>query len=247
MKSVIITGADGGLGRFICKELNKCGYKVIATDLKKSDYLNKLEIEFIKSDLNLIVNNKLELNKFKNKVYSILGNDELYAIINNAAFQKVEKFDKISIEDWNYSLSVNLLAPVILSKTFLKDLKKNKGTIINISSIHSSLTKQEFSCYSTSKAALTGLTKSLAIELGRSIRVNAIEPAAIDTDMLRQGFQNSEKLIKELENFHPSEIIGNPLDISNAILFLLDPSNKFLNGSIIQIGGGIHHRLHDPL
>ena len=171
MKSVLITGADGGLGRVICKELNNYGYKVIATDFKKSDYLKTMNIEFIRADLNSIVNNKLELKKFKNKVYSILGNDELYAIINYAAFQKVEKFEKITIEDWNYALSVNLLAPVILSKTFLKELKDNNGTIINISSIHSSLTKQEFSCYSTSKSALTGLTKSLAIELGKSIRV----------------------------------------------------------------------------
>ena len=246
MKSVLITGAAGGLGRIICKELNHYGYKVIATDFKKSDSLKEMEIEFIKSDLNFIVNNKLELEKFKKKVISILGNNELYAIINNAAFQKVEKFEKITIEDWNYTLSVNLLAPIILSKTFLEELKTNRGTIINISSIHSSLTKQEFSCYATSKAALTGLTKSLAIELGKNIRVNAIEPAAIDTDMLRQGFQKSQKLIRELEKFHPSEIIGNPIDICNAVLFLLDPTNKFLNGSILQIGGGIHHRLHDP-
>ena len=86
----------------------------------------------------------------------------------------------------------------------------------------------------------------MSVELGSRIRINAIEPAAIETEMLKKGFKDSPSNIKKLSDYHPTGFIGKPQDVSQAVLFLLDPLNKFLNGSIINLSGGINHCLHDP-
>jgi NAD(P)-dependent dehydrogenase (short-subunit alcohol dehydrogenase family) len=143
-------------------------------------------------------------------------------------------------------MSINLLAPVMISRVFLPYISNHGGSILHIGSIHSHLTKPGFTSYATSKAALAGLTRAMAIELGASVRVNAIEPAAISTPMLEAGFADFPELKDKLEKFHPTGSIGSPEDVARAVLFFLDPQNLFLNGCILSLSGGIHNRLHDP-
>ena len=97
-------------------------------------------------------------------------------------------FEQLSASDWHETMAVNLLAPVAISRALLPELKRQHGSIVHIGSIHSQLTKPGFTAYATSKAALAGLTRAMAVELGGSVRVNAIEPAAIATPMLAAGF-----------------------------------------------------------
>ena len=244
MKTVLITGSNGGIGRDLCKTIFKNGYKVIATDMINDE--NHFEHNFIKANLLQLVRDEVELKIFSKKVKEALDKDQLYAIINNAAVQINKNFDELSLMDWQYTMDINFFAPLVLSKLFLDELNNSRGTIINISSIHSSLTKKGFSAYATSKAALQGLTNTMSVELGSNIRVNAVEPAAIETDMLKKGFQTSINSIEKLSDYHPTGFIGKPQDISQAVLFLLNPLNKFLNGSIIKVSGGINNCLHDP-
>ena len=98
------------------------------------------------------------------------------------------------------------------------------------SDIHSDLTKPNFSWCATSKAALSGITKAMSVELGEYIRINSIEPAAIGTKMLEEGFWEIQNCELSLMNNYPSKRIGTPSDISRAILFLMEPSNSFING-----------------
>ena len=133
-----------------------------------------------------------------------------------------------------------------MNKAFLPHLIRQRGSIIHIGSIHSKLTKPGFTAYATSKAALAGLTNSMAVEFGNSVRVNAIEPAAIATPMLEAGFEGNSGLRDQLNQCHPTGKIGLPEDIASAALFLLDPANRFANGCVLSLGGGIHGRLHDP-
>ena len=244
MKTILITGSNGGIGENLCKTILKNGYKVIATDIVNDQ--NHTNHCFIKADLLNIVENENQRNIFKEKVKEALQKDKLYAIINNAGFQINKEFKTLSLTDWKYTMDINFFAPLVLSKLFLDELIASKGTIINISSIHSSLTKKGFSAYATSKAALSGLTKSMSVELGSKIRINGVEPAAIETEMLKNGFKDSINNIDMLSDFHPTGFIGKPQDISQAVLFLLNPLNKFLNGSIIKVSGGINNCLHDP-
>lgn len=168
------------------------------------------------------------------------------AIVHNAALQRLGLFSQLSAFDWLDTLAVNLIAPVAISRALLPQLKSHRGSIVHIGSIHSHLTKPGFTAYATSKAALAGLTRAMAVELGGLVRVNAIEPAAIATPMLEAGFAATPDLKAQLQAFHPTGSIGSPADVGRAVLFLLDPSNSFVNGCVLPLGGGIHCRLHDP-
>ena len=168
-------------------------------------------------------------------------------IVHNAALQRIGKFAQLKNTDWQATFNVNVIAPAVISRLFLSDLQKNGGSIVHIGSIHSQLTKPGFTAYATSKAALAGLTRAMAVELGNSVRVNAIEPAAIATPMLEAGFAESPALKAQLEDFHPTGTIGSPADVANAVVFLLNNTNCFLNGCVLSLGGGIHSRLHDPV
>jgi NAD(P)-dependent dehydrogenase (short-subunit alcohol dehydrogenase family) len=170
----------------------------------------------------------------------------LHAVVHNAAWQQLGEFSHLTHEDWQRTLTVNLLAPVAISRILLPQLVAQRGSIVHIGSIHSHLTKPGFTAYATSKAALAGLTRAMAVELGTRVRVNAIEPAAVTTPMLEAGFAQAPELKARLEAFHPTGAIGTPADVARAVLFLLDPVNIFLNGCVLPLGGGIHSRLHDP-
>lgn len=118
---------------------------------------------------------------------------------------------------------------------------------MNIASVHSTVTKPGFVSYSTSKAALVGLTRSLAIDLGSRVRVNAICPAATATPMLLAGFDGHPEALKELANVHPLERIAKPEEVAQVALFLASPQASFITGASILVDGGISGRLHDPL
>lgn len=167
-------------------------------------------------------------------------------MVNNAAFQYVSTQHSIEIDKFKQSLNVNLIAPYILTTYLSDDLEKTKGSVINISSIHARLTKPGFSFYASSKAALSMLTKSLAIDFGGKFRVNCIEPAAIDTKMLREGFNNDEEKIDDLVSFHPQNRIAKPEEIANLVVKISESGIDFLHGACIDISGGISSRLHDP-
>ena len=126
-----------------------------------------------------------------------------------------------------------------------KRLLKNNGTCINIGSIHSTLSKKQFGFYAASKSALKSLTNSIAIENEGKILTYLIEPAAIDSKMLKAGFKNKSD-IKKLREYHPSNSIGRAEDISKIIMFLHESKIKFLHGTCIDLSGGIKSLLHDP-
>jgi NAD(P)-dependent dehydrogenase (short-subunit alcohol dehydrogenase family) len=122
-------------------------------------------------------------------------------------------------------------------------MKKNHGIFINISSIHSQSTKKNFFSYSSSKAALTSFTKSMSLEFGRYISSIAIEPGAIKTKMLSAGFKNKKDL-KNLKKIIPTNKIATPSDISDLVITLIEKDIRYLNGSVIDISGGIKNYLN---
>jgi gluconate 5-dehydrogenase len=142
-------------------------------------------------------------------------------------------------------MNVNFTAPLLLSQVFLGRLEKSKGSVINIASIHHQLTKKRFIAYATSKSALVGLTKALSVDLQGRVRVNAISPAAIDTQMLRDGFNNDEATVKMLRELHPSQRIGKPQEVSQLALLLAEDRLGFINGANLNIDGGISNVLKD--
>ncbi len=252
---VMVTGAGGGIGEIVVEKLLDNNYKVICIDKKKPicSLKNKLDntnylknVEYLEIDLNTLVKDNNDKNFAEKKIFDCLKEKKLIAIVHLAAIQKLANFSELRLEDWRSSFDINLFAPVEINKICLHNLIENNGSIVHVGSIHSNLTKPFFSLYATTKAAIKGLTQSMAVELGSKVRVNCIEPAAISTKMLEQGFENDLYLKDRLNSYHPTGSIGNPSDVAMSILYLIDSENRFLNGCIINLDGGIRSRLHDP-
>lgn len=249
-RSVLVSGAAGGIGAALVRHLGQEGWRVLATDRPEvcppSAEEPAFPVRWLPADLAPLASDGAALEAFARRVKELSRGAPLAAIVHNAALQRLGPFADLSAADWQASLAINLLAPVAISRQLLDDLIAHRGSIVHISSIHSQLTKAEFTAYATSKAALSGLTRALSVEIGHQVRVNAIEPAAIRTPMLEAGFADHPHQLAELEAFHPSCSIGSPQDVARAVSYLIDPANTFLNGCVLQLGGGIHNRLHDP-
>lgn len=241
----IITGAAGGIGRALCNAFAGAGYDVIAVDIRAPASLDS-RTTCVELDLNRYCSSPDYRSNANGRLRDAVAGRNIAALVNNAAIQIVKPVESLTAEDWTSTLNVNLLAPFLLTQAFLKDLEAAGGAVINIASIHATLTKAEFAAYATSKAALVGMTRSLAVELGKRVRVNAICPAAIDTDMLRAGFEGKEREFRLLEKAHPAGSLGTPDDVAKLAVFLASSGSAFLTGGVYSVDGAIGSRLHDP-
>lgn len=247
-KYVIITGANGGIGKALCEIYNKHNYFVIGLDQSyEADNVTK-EFANINVDLfNFVKKEKYRSSIFKKIEFIIGRSDSELIIINNAAEQILRFIEDVESSDLEKSFTVNTMAPLILVKNYIDKLKECNGHVINISSIHAKLTKPEFICYAASKAALDSITRSLALEISKfGISVNSVSPAAISTKMLKEGFKNKPEKLRELENYHPSKSIGSPEDVAIFIKSITDHKGGFLTGAVLDYNGGISGRLFDP-
>jgi len=243
-RTALITGANGGIGQVLCTSFQKAGWRVIASD--QGDTNQSTADTYVTIELTRLCRDATYRSASILQLQDALGETGLHALINNAATQILAPVEQLTADNWHTSMDTNLLAPFLLSQAMLAILKKTRGSIINIASIHAQLTKPHFAAYATSKAALIGLTRSLAVELGGRIRINAICPAAIRTPMLEEGFESNPHGLEQLANFHPSSCIGTSEEVALAALYLAKDSGAFLNGAVIGLDGGIASRLHDP-
>ncbi|MEJ2619926.1 MAG: SDR family NAD(P)-dependent oxidoreductase [Candidatus Thiodiazotropha sp.] len=241
-KAALITGAAGGIGQALCAKFKHANYKVIATDLNEPE---SLECDkFIAADLKLICRDANYRQQFIDNLQ--LSKFSLSTLINNAATQILHPTEELSLDDWQDTLDINLLTPFFLTQALLETLESHQGSVVNIGSVHATATKKRFIAYATSKSALTGLTQALAIDLGHRIRINTINPAAVETPMLLDGFKGKEELYQELADMHPLGRIAKPSEIAEVALFLASDSASFITGTTLNVDGGILSRLHDP-
>ncbi len=240
-KNVFITGVLGGIGSALAKTFRSDDYYVYGVDMREDFYGNC--DRFIRFDLHEFVRDAGYRIKFTQIFEELIP--KLDVLINNAAVQRLDRLANIKLEDWQETLNVNLTGPMLLSKLFLARLEKSQGCIINIASIHQQLTKPAFVSYATSKSALVGLTKAMAVDLEGKVRVNAISPAAIETEMLRAGFEHDEAAIDELRKIHPVQRIGYPDEVAKLALFLASENLGFIHGANLTLDGGISSVLKD--
>lgn len=234
MKIILVTGASRGIGRTIAKELAKDGNKVIANYLNSEDAANSLKAEYENIELY-----KADVSKRDDVVkmidYIIKKYGRIDVLINNAGISEFKLFTDITDDDWNKMITTNLYSVFCVSQEVTKNMiREQSGCIINISSIWGLVGGSCESHYSASKAGINGLTKALAKELGPSnIRVNAIAPGSIDTDM-NKGLSNEE--LKELEDETPLGKIGKTIDIARCVKWLIE--DEFTTGQVISPNGG---------
>ncbi len=240
-KTVFITGVLGGIGSALAKAFKEAGYFVYGADIRE-DTRNTCDL-FFHFDINTFAHTEGYRREWKIRFLQEVT--RLDVLINNAAVQLLDKLDDIQLKDWQETLNVNLTGPLLLSQLFLPKLEATNGCIINIGSIHQQLTKARFVSYATSKSALVGLTKALAVDLEGRVRVNAISPAAIATDMLIAGFDGNEAALSELNKIHPVKRIGYPNEVAKLALFLASENTGFIHGANLTLDGGISSVLKD--
>lgn len=245
LRYALITGAAGGIGQAMVQEFAANGYTVIATDwVPAPEGLGAHH--YLQADLARTVEDEAYAEEVFSQIKTWLGNAGLVALINNAAIQILGGAGILTRADWQQTLNVNLLAPFFWAQALLPELEAAKGSVVNISSIHARLTKKNFVAYATSKAALSGMTRAMAVDLGPRVRVNAIEPAAIETGMLKAGFAAKAELYAQLEKCHPAGRIGQPAEVAKCAAAIVQGGMPFLHGACIALDGGISGCLSDP-
>jgi NAD(P)-dependent dehydrogenase (short-subunit alcohol dehydrogenase family) len=219
------------------------GYRVIATDL---DPTHDDQDAFIDIDLYRFCADPPYRTESLQGLRGAIEGPGLDVLINNAAVQVLRGTTELSYSDWQQTLNINLIAPFLLTQGLLQDLELGRGSVINIGSVHGELTKPGFVAYATSKSAIAGLTRAMAVDLGPQLRVNTISPAATSTPMLRAGFEGRSEALRALGAVHPLGRIAEPEEIARVALFVASPAASFMSGCNVPVTGGISSRLHDP-
>jgi Dehydrogenases with different specificities (related to short-chain alcohol dehydrogenases) len=237
-KVAIVTGGAKGIGAEIVRTLAENGYivilnynnsKVQAEELKNEMLQKGFNIEVVKAD----VSNRNEVNSLIE--FAIKRFKKIDILVNNAGISLEGLFTDVSEEMWQKIINVNLNSVFNCTQEVLKYMIKEKsGRIINISSIWGETGASCEVAYSTTKAAINGMTKALAKEVGLSnIRVNAIAPGIINTDMnSRLSYEELEQIKEQI----PLNRIGNTKDIARCVKWLVE--DEYTTGQIISINGG---------
>lgn len=239
MRTILITGSSRGIGREIAKGLVKRGFQVIINYRKSKEDAEELKKELQDQGYSNFRIYKADISKREEakKIveYTIKEFGGIDVLINNAGIDQIKLFTDITDYDWNNMIENNLNSVFYMTQEAVKNMLTNKkGIIINISSIWGVVGASCEVHYSATKAAIDGMTKSLAKELGPSnIRVNSIAPGIIDTQMNENLTKNE---LEEIKNEIPLGKIGKKEEILKCILWLLE--DEYTTGQIIQINGG---------
>ena len=237
-KNIIVTGASGGIGNSIVEKLYDSGANILATGTKteKLEELKKrfTNIKILKFD----ISQHEKIEEFIENSTKELGGS-LDCIINNAGITKDNLTIRMSLEEWTKVIDVNLTSTFLMCKYSIKKMLKNKsGKIINITSVVGHTGNVGQANYTASKAGIVAMSKSLAIEYAKkNINVNCISPGFISTTMTDQI---DEKYKEAIISKIPSNRLGKPEDIANAVTFLSSDQSDYINGETLHVNGGMY-------
>tara|TARA_B100000963_G_scaffold356436_1_gene376538 strand:- start:412 stop:1131 length:720 start_codon:yes stop_codon:yes gene_type:complete len=236
MRNVLLTGATGGIGRAICKLMEK-QYKVFVV-ARNQDKLNKLleNCRSLKGYFICDLSDQDQIEKMTNEISKkTIGIDIL---VNNAGITKDSLFLRMDSEKWNSVINTNLNSNFLLTNLISKNMIKNRwGRIINITSVIGHTGNFGQSNYSASKAGVIGMSKSIAQELAkRNITVNCISPGFIETAMT--SVLNDEQKDAIIDKI-PLGTIGSPEDVAHCVEFLASEKSKYITGQTIHVNGGL--------
>lgn len=214
-KNILVTGGTGGIGTAIAALFDQFKGNVIVTNSKLADF------------------------KYTEDIITLL--DELPNIdicVNCAGINVINELHNIKEEDFDDIMHVNVKAPFLISKHVAEHMKKQKnGKIVNISSIWGDKTISGRLCYTTSKSALIGMTKTLAVELAKyNIQVNTISPGFTNTKLTRSILSKDQ--INELVSKVPMGRMADPIEIARIVMFLCSKQNTYITGQNIVVDGG---------
>lgn len=236
-KLALVTGASRGIGKACAIELAKAGYDVVINYAGNVEAANKT-VEEIKAlgveaaAYKFDVSNPEEVNVSIAEIIEKYGRIDI--LVNNAGITRDGLFMRMSEENWNAVINTNLSSAFYVSQPVVKVMMKQRsGAIVNMASVVGVSGNAGQANYSAAKAGLIGLTKTLAKELGsRGIRVNAVAPGFINTDMTK------DLDTSKFTDFIPLKRLGEPEDIAKAVKFLAVDA-QYVTGQVLEVDGGL--------
>lgn len=238
-KVAIVTGGSRGIGSAIVRELIGRGMKVVFTYLKSEESAKALSEEIKKSGgrVEALKSNASNYEEAKMVIEKTIDKfDALDILVNNAGVIKDKSLMMMDPADWREVIETNLTGYFNMAKACIVTMMKQKsGNIVNISSVAGVIGTARQANYSSAKAGIIGLTKSLAKEVALyNIRVNAVAPGYIETDMTRD-LKQKDDLIKMI----PGGRFGKPEEVAKVVSFLASDSAKYITGQVIKVDGGL--------
>jgi 3-oxoacyl-[acyl-carrier protein] reductase len=216
-RTALVTGASRGIGLAIAELFKKNGLEVLIPNRQELDLLSEDSIaEFLKK------NSQIQID----------------ILVNNAGINIIENVSEFLDENLKTALQINLISPMILIRELSpKMIERGYGKIVNISSIWSQFSKPGRAVYSSTKSAINGLTRSVAIELAaHNIQVNAVAPGFVDTDLTRKN--NSPEQLEIIRSNIPAKRLAQTSEIAELVYFLVSEKNTYVTGQTIFIDGG---------
>jgi len=242
LKTVLVTGVCGGIGRAIATSLAVEGWSVYGTDI--SDCKADLPLE------KFWQGNVAEEAFWRDVVMAELHTEKvLHGFVHNAAVQPCSPITETSLAEWNNVLAVNLTAAFLGTRYLVPLLQGRDAAIVHVSSVHAMATSAGMAAYVASKGGLLAFTRAAALELAeKKVRVNAILPGAVDTPMLEAGLKRGtggqDAARAKLVSGTPLQRLGEPEEIAKAVSFLLDQGkSSFITGQALTVDGGVLARL----
>ncbi|RJP72828.1 MAG: SDR family oxidoreductase [Ignavibacteriales bacterium] len=244
-KVALVTGGAMGIGKAVAKLLAARGSKVLIVDRAVQEGSLAVEeikhlggnAEFFKADVSNI-NNCSDAVK---KAVELFG--KLDIVSNNAGIQRYGTVESTPENEWDEVMNINLKSVYYICKFAIPHLKKTKGSIVNMTSVQAFATQRGVAAYTTSKHALIGLTRSMAIDFARDgIRVNCVAPGTVETPMLKYAAAldpNPESVYENCKNMHPIGRIAQPEEIAEVVAFLASDRASFVTGSCYLVDGGL--------
>jgi len=240
-KVALVTGGAQGIGKAIALLLAQKGADIVISDINMEKAQEMaLEIETVGRKAMAVRTDVANINDVEHMVQAIMERfGQIDILINNAGIARDKLILRMTEEDWDAVLNVNLKGTFNCTKTVIRHMsKQRKGKIVNIASVVGEMGNVGQANYSASKAGVIGLTKTIAREFAqRGLNINAIAPGYIETPMTEAL---PEKAKEELRRLIPMERLGRPEDVAQAVFFLVSEASSYITGQVLNVNGGIY-------
>lgn len=240
-KVVVVTGAAKGMGAATARAFYREGARVALLDVDAA--AGKVAAKFGKRGLfiHCDVSKGAQVETAFRTITRHYGGVDI--LVNNAGIQRYSTVTETTEEEWDFVLGVNLKSAFLCAKYAIPSmLKRGRGVVINLASVQSFLSQHRVAPYTTSKTALLGLTRSIAVDYAPKVRCVAVCPGTVDTPMLRWAIEqspNPKEVFDECEQMHPMKRVAKPEEVAELILYLASDKAGFITGQYFRIDGGL--------
>jgi NAD(P)-dependent dehydrogenase (short-subunit alcohol dehydrogenase family) len=240
-KIAIVTGGAKGIGGAASRAFLRDGAQVAIIDRDKTepDFVtaNPGSVLYLTAD----VSKESQVRAAIEQAATAFGGIDY--LVNNAGIQRYNAVTETTEAEWDEVMNVNLKSAFLCAKHAIPHMKRRgKGVVVNLASVQSFVSQQNVAAYTTSKTALLGLTRSIAVDYAPSIRCVAVCPGTVDTPMLRDAIALSpdpDAVYQECVDMHPLKRVGTPEEIAELVLFLCSDNAGFITGQYVRVDGGL--------